>query len=286
MKRKVKIIINKLASTSKMVTPVLKGISIIVTILGIGIIGIINPLKDSIEPIRLHNYTKVIEGIKIGSSQKYVESVLGIPQRENAMVLETKNGKYNIKRTDYYNKDFLYTCYFTDKDGLVAIGLITKNQHFKPRIPYISSTALLRESQDKYVSVCWFIKTFCAGTRSDTSDFFLEFEGYMMAANNLLIGYGISEFGYLDKNNENYFYDYIMNLISVIPDEIDRHKLNGDVTEKIFEKEALLRNKMHPNAVFVIKDDVENDDFAYDLLDQEMEFSFLYKRMDYRMINE
>jgi hypothetical protein len=266
--------------------PALTGLSTIITILGIGFLGILSPLKESIEPIRILENTKIIESIRIGSSEKYVESALGVPKREQIIEYVSETSKrYQIKRKDYYNKDFLYSAYFTDGQGLIGVGLISKNKHFRPRIPTKSSQALLKYTQEQLVpDTPWFIKSNFCGTRADNSDFLLEFVGPNLPTNYLFIAYGTSELGYISKYDEKYFYDYIMNLLEFYEEIHNAKTQNTETTEKLLNNKKEDRRKIHSNAVFVMSNFAEDESIGF--IDQEMDFMFLYSRLDYRLLND
>jgi len=204
----------KLQAFWSSISSALTVLATLVTIFGIGFWAIVSPLQDSIEPLRISKYKKIIEDIKIGSSEEYVESVLGIPKRENLIDLnsETDDQLYVI-RNDYINKDFLYSVYFTEKNGLVGMGLITLNKHFKPRIPTRDYKELLEFNQAELVPYTpFFIESNFSGSRSDNSNYFLEFIGPTLDTDNLYIGYGISELGFIKKSEREYFYNYLFDL--------------------------------------------------------------------------
>lgn len=267
----------------KFIQPGLNVLATLVTIFGIGFIGIISPLRENIEPLRIANYTKIVENIRISSSERYVESVLGIPKRENKLEYVSEIGnKYLIKRKDYYNRDFLYSAYFTDKDGLIGIGLISNNKNFRPRIPTKSSKALLKYTQEEFMPFNpWFIKCNFCGARADNSDYFLEFIGPHLHTNGLFIAYGISELGYINKWEENYFYDYVVGLSN-----FEASKQDSNTTEQLLRNKKNIRRKVHPNAVFVMADFGDCVEDSMGFIDEEMKFMFLYTTLDYRLLTE
>jgi hypothetical protein len=274
--------LQKIKKAWTLIKPALGHLATLITILGIGFIGIISPLTQSIEPLRIAKYTKIVEDIRIGSSEKYVESALGIPKRENKLeYVSAKGERYEIIRKDYLNEDFLYSAYFTDEEGLIGIGLISKNKYFRPRIPTKSALALLKYSQENFVPYSpWFIKANFSGTRADNSDFLLEFIGPHLATNGLFIAYGMSELGYINKSEEDYFYDYVVPLVI---DEVN--KRNTQTIEQILINKKEDRSKINPNTVFVMNELGDYDD-SVGFINQEMEYMFLYSRIDYRLLNE
>jgi hypothetical protein len=141
--------------------------------------------------------------------------------------------------------------------------------------------ALLKYSQENFVPYSpWFIKANFSGTRADNSDFLLEFIGPPLATNGLFIAYGMSELGYINKSEEDYFYDYVVPLVI---DEVN--KRNTQTIEQILINKKEDRSKINPNAVFVMNELGDYDD-SVGFINQEMEYMFLYSRIDYRLLNE
>lgn len=276
-------------------------LSVIIAILGVGLIDLFKPIILDIPVVRINIYEDKLEKIKVGYSKSYVEDSLGVPQRQSKINWTSSEGNgYELTRVDYIQKDFLYTVFYGQDESVFGFGLISKNKNFNPRLPFNDSIPLLSKKQNDYLlnrhGEVRFSRYLLSGTRSDVSDYEIDFTYGHLSTKGLIIGYGISEFGYI-KNSQaftTYIMDYLHNIPDTETDFFGVHKLSvtGDksfqeeldrYSRRIIDLENEHRKALIPNAVIVLdgNNDMYGDFYStYDFIVQELRFGFLYYRYE------
>ncbi|SMF89049.1 hypothetical protein SAMN05661091_4498 [Paenibacillus uliginis N3/975] len=289
---------------------ILNLVSIIIAILGVGLLQIFKPYIMDISFIRERTYEDKIEKIKVGYSRKYVEGLMGVPERENILRwTDSKANTYIITRTDYIKEDYLYSLYFKQDESLLGYGLVSKNKNFNPRLPFKGAPRLLKQQQDDYIlnrGETRFTIFNIGGTRNDVSDFEMDFDYGHLFTGGLIVGYGVSELGY--QHTDNVLFDYISNYLFKAPN-VDSFYNSGthynllgyyirtfrQFTEDENKKGVIpdpqneYRKSLSPNAVFVFDghamDEYESSvldsfDTAFEFIIEQFRFGFLYTRIE------
>lgn len=237
----------------------LEFIALMVTILGVGIIGIIEPLQEYIEPLRVYNSEQRLQKIRVGCSEEYARSVLGVPQKIVSDTYRTKEGRsVGFTKSDYFTDDYILSI-FTSKSEVVGYGLICRSKNFKPSIPFSDSQPIMTKSlfsyqPDEYGNT-EFMKFFM-NSRIDGGPFVLHFSSYGILTSELITGYGVSLLGYMDENQEDKVHDYINYLIKLNQDSGGEEGfISSNVIHENSKEINKFRSEIKPNAVFVLKED-------------------------------
>ncbi|MDR9855638.1 hypothetical protein RJP21_18660 [Paenibacillus sp. VCA1] len=287
---------------------IINSLSIIIAILGVGLIQIFKPYIMDLSFVRERIYEDKIEKIKVGYSKKYVEGLLGIPERQNVLKWDdSKGNNYIITRADYIKEDFLYTLFYKQDESILGYGLVSRNKNFNPKLPYKKTAGLLKQKQDNYIlnrGEIRFSMFNIGGTRNDVSDFEMDFDYGHLITGGLIIGYGVSELGYQRKNDA--LYDYARNYIykapyvnefynggeyyNLVGDRIRTFRQFSDNSNQaiVNDPQNKYRKALFPNSVFVFDgygmdefedSDLDSFDIAFEFIREQFNFGFLYERI-------
>lgn len=292
-------------------TKFFNALAILVAILGVGLIQIFKPYIMDISVVREKIYEDKLQKVKIGYSKKYVEDLMGTPEREQKIAWSDSYGNdHLITRTDYIKKDFLYTVFYKDDLNVLGYGLISRNKNFNPRLPSKESPGLLKKSQNSYLSEHGEVRftTFHIGTRGDVSDYEMDFDYGSLSTQGIITGYGVSEFGY--RQHKDSLPIYIINSLFNAPftenfyDNNGFYNLLGNTVRTYAQFSEVEKNRsidpsdenrkvLIPNVVLVFDGtsgygytEINNFDIAFEFIIDQLKFGFLYERGEFNNITE
>lgn len=245
-------------------------LTMITTILGIGFIGLFNPLKEQL-PI-INNMVAAIEVSKIRPSQaySYVKSILAEPQYAKKIKLKTTKKDFitGYKRI-WLKKPYALITYFDESDALFGYILIKRNWLFNPKICTVSVYDKIKvfnrtfEKLQKHSN--GYLIAIKGNYLNDTQGSSYYLEMYHYHRSEFFYGVALTNLGKI--NNYNKYYDIAWETIN-FPKmlNLDTDKYNDILTHN---KTVYQFRKFKPNTILLF-DDSSNIDI-FELLESDFE---------------
>lgn len=248
-------------------------VAAIVTILGVSLISILGPLKDSIPIVQRKGFEKLAEQIKVSRSKEYIDYILGVPV--STETIKYNNGFEIGKRSLHNNKYFLLITYYRADDTLLGYFLISKTERFATKMfrdtPVFQSTF---EKGPEITGGYLAANSYFRGLRRDTSDHYIEYYFHHLATNGCFVGFGITDLVYYKDNYSKFLLGY--------PEESGVIEVTNVNRNDLLEKREPIK-KMKPNVFSIFIDDEIN---ILELLSNELDSRLVLTHIEYDRLSE